>query len=85
MVSTSNSVTANAAPGSTFKSTSALGKMTLKSCMAGSNLAASNHGSIFVGKYIFVYSLDGVQIFVYEPDFSENIAMVEPRTLSKGK
>jgi len=26
-----------------------------------------------------------VQIFVYEPDFSENIAMVEPRTLSKGK
>jgi parallel beta helix pectate lyase-like protein len=85
MVSNSNSVTANAAPGSTFKSTSALGKMTLKGFLAGSNLAGSNNGSIFIGKYVFVYSMYGVQIFVYEPDFSENIAMVEPRTLSKGK
>jgi hypothetical protein len=78
-VSNSNSVSANAALGSSVKSSSALGKMTLKSFLASSNLAGSNHGSIFVGKYVFVYSEYGVQIFVYGPDFYEHIAMVEPR------
>jgi hypothetical protein len=85
MVSNSNSVTANAALGPSFKSSSALGKLTLKSFLASSNLAGSNHGSIFMGKYIFVYSIDGVQIFAYQPDFSEHIAMVEPRSLKSGK
>jgi len=75
MVSNSNSVAGNAVLGSSFNSSSSLGKMTLKSFLAGSNLAGSNNGSIFVGKYVFVYSIDGVQIFVYEPDFSEHIAM----------
>ncbi len=83
--SNSNSVTANAALGSSFTSSSALGRMTLKSFLASSSLAGSNHGSLFMGKYIFVYSMYGVQIFAYQPDFSDHIAMVEPRTLSKGK
>ena len=59
--------------------------MTLKSLLAGSNLAGSNNGSIFVGKYVFVYSMYGVQIFVYQPDFSDHIAMVEPRSLKSAK
>ena len=78
-----NSVSPNAILGSSFKSSSASGKMTLKSFLAGSNLAGSNHGSLFVGKYVFVYSMYGVQIFVYEPVLSDHIAMVEPRSFGR--
>lgn len=68
--------------GSNFKSSSGisgnLGAVTLNSFLANTRLANGTYLSIFMGKYAYIYSLDGMQIIVFLPTSLNSVAMVEP-------
>jgi len=55
-----------------------LAKVTLNSFLANTNLANDFHLSIFMGKYAYIYSLNGMQIIVFLPNSLNGIAMVGP-------
>jgi len=54
------------------------GSVTLNSFLANSSLAQSTHLGLFTGKYAYVYSMYGMQIFLYSPTLN-NVAMVGPQ------
>jgi hypothetical protein len=53
------------------------GNVTLNSFLANSSLAQSTHVGLFIGKYVYIYSMYGMQIFAYYPTL-DNVAMVGP-------
>jgi hypothetical protein len=55
-----------------------LSKITLNSFLANTSLANGNYVSIFMGKYAFIYSQDGMQIVVFFPGSLNSVAMVGP-------
>ena len=55
-----------------------LAKVTLNSFLANTRLSNDFHLSIFMGKYAYIYSLNGMQIIVFAPSSLNNIAMVGP-------
>jgi hypothetical protein len=80
--STNNTLLGNNAfnTGMNFKSTSSISsnlvKVTLNSFLANTRLANDIHVSIFMGKYVYLYSSDGMQIVAYSS--SDAIAMQGP-------
>jgi hypothetical protein len=65
------------ATGSFVKKSGNVGNVTLNSFLANSTLARGTQVGLFIGKYVYVYSPYGMQIFVYYPTL-ENVAMLGP-------
>jgi len=76
-LSSSSAFRDSAAIGSFVGKFNNVGNVTLNSFLANTTLAQSTHVSLFIGKYAYVYSLYGMQIFVYYPSL-DNVAMVGP-------
>jgi hypothetical protein len=55
-----------------------LAKVTLNSFLANTRLSNDFHLSIFMGRYAYIYSQDGMQIIVFAPSSLNNVAMVGP-------
>jgi len=55
-----------------------IGKVTLNSFMANARFANSVHISIFMGKYAYIYSSNGMQVVAYSPVALHEVAMVGP-------
>ena len=55
-----------------------LAKVTLNSFLANTRLSNDFHLSIFMGRYAYIYSQNGMQIIVFAPSSLNNIAMVGP-------
>jgi hypothetical protein len=53
------------------------GSVTLNSFLANTAIGQSAHVGLFIGKYVYIYSMAGMQIFVYSPVLN-NVAMVGP-------
>ena len=53
-------------------------KVTLNSFMANARFANSVHINIFMGKYAYIYSSNGMKVVVYSPSASHEVAMVGP-------
>jgi hypothetical protein len=54
-----------------------MGGETLNSFLANTKLANGTHVSLFMGRYAYIYSLQGMQIVAYVPTMSD-VAMVAP-------
>jgi len=52
--------------------------VTLNSFMANARFANSVHISIFMGKYAYIYSSNGMQVVAYSPVALHEVAMVGP-------
>lgn len=55
-----------------------LGSVTLSSFLANTALAQSTHLGLFTGRYAYIYTMYGMQIFLYSPTL-DNVAMVGPQ------
>ena len=55
-----------------------LAKVTLNSFLANTRLSNDFHLSIFMGRYAYIYSLNGMQIIVFAPSALNKVAMVGP-------
>jgi hypothetical protein len=55
-----------------------LAKVTLNSLLANASLSNDFHLSIFMGRYAYIYSQNGMQIIVFAPSSLNNVAMVGP-------
>jgi hypothetical protein len=73
-----NSFSSGMAATSSQAFSSNLSKITLNSFLANTSLANGNYVSIFMGKYAFIYSLNGMQIVVFFPGALNSVAMVGP-------
>src|SRR5215213_4894168 len=55
-----------------------LAKVTLNSFLANTRLSTDSHIGLFMGRYAYIYSLDGMQIVVFLPSSLNSVAMVGP-------